>query len=196
MNRHGKTNRGVILVLSFSIWVVVGCAIGPAAREMPNSVDFLKRYYGADDKMIEALTGEYNVPVSDISQFGPYPFPINYIRSQIGWGQVDQGTASAERPIVYRRDVEAIVKGYISRCRWANTVVFYLFYSDRLAPRSIFDKGTSALVMEVRYRLDTTIQGESDEQILEEIGYFDLGDDAPFNWSGVAELCIPPARTD
>jgi len=196
MNRHGKAEIGILLVSLFIAWAVGSCALGPAPREKPNSVDFLKRYYGADDKMIEALAEEYRVSVADIPQFGPYPFPINYIRSRIGWGKVDQRTPLAERPLVYRRDVESVVKGYVSRCRWADTVDFYLFYSDRLAPRSMFDKDTSALVMEVRYRLDITIQGESDEQILEEISYFDLGDDASFDWSGVAELCTPPARTD
>jgi hypothetical protein len=183
-----KQWRTRVIGMLLLLWVLCGC-IAYLAAEEPNTVVFLKRHYGADDKIIETLAREYDVSVADIPKFGPYPFPVNFIRSQIGWKK-----ESLAQPVVYRRQIEAIVKGYVAKCRIADTIVLYLFYSDRLAPRSIFSRDTSALVMEVGYRLDPTIEGERDDQLLEEIRYFDLGDDGGYDWPKVAPECTPPAR--
>lgn len=105
------------IAILFLMFALPGCS-GFFLSEQPNTVGFLKRYYGADDRAIEVLAQQYGVAVTDIPKFGPYPFPVNFIRSQIGWSNEPN-----EQPPVYRKQIEALVKGYVAECRVADTIV-------------------------------------------------------------------------
>jgi hypothetical protein len=176
---------GLILPSLFAVIEVVGTLTSSV-----NTPRYFWHLYGADVNMLESLSREYGVKVEDFPKFGRRPFPINYIKHRVGW--VDDFT---QRPVVYRRDVDPLIKGFASRCQFGNTIALYLFYSNRLSPRDIFGRDTGALVMEVRYKLDPTVDEIRDDQLLEDITHEDVGDDSRWVWENVAPKCTPPART-
>jgi hypothetical protein len=152
-----------------------------------NSFAYFERYYGVDEKTVAEVAQAYGVKPQDMTSYGEMPFPINYIEHTLGWAW-DQ----PEHPIIYRRDVESVVKGYVSKCDWIDTSTLYLFYSDWLNPHTIFHG--EALVMEVGYELDATQEGIRDDQVLQNITFYSLGDSGGMRWKGIAPICEPPAR--
>jgi hypothetical protein len=115
---------------------------------------------------------------------------MNYILHQLHWT-----SNSYSNPLVYRRDVEAVVKGYVSQCRLDNYGTLYLFYSDLLGSNHSFNRNPTAFVMQVVYRLDPRINEERADQILEYIDYYEFGDSSrQLDWAAIAPKCVPPAR--
>lgn len=168
--------------------LLVSCGAGDPYR---NSASFkmLERSKGISHEAIVALAHEYGITVADIPQFGRDPFPMNYILYQLHWTR-----ESGANPLVYRRDVEAVVKGYVSQCHRSNTIILYLFYSDRLGGLPV-NRDPSAFVMRVVYKLDPRINEERADQILEYIGYYEFGDSSrQLDWAAIAPKCVPPAR--
>lgn len=168
--------------------LLVSCGADDPYR---NSASFkmLERSKGISHEAIVALAHEYGITVADIPQFGRDPFPMNYILHQLHWTR-----QSATNPLVYRRDVEAVVKSYVSQCRLDNYGTLYLFYSDRLGGRPV-NRDPTAFVMRVIYKLDPQIDDERADQILQYVDYYDFGDSSSqLDWAAIAPKCIPPAR--
>jgi hypothetical protein len=168
------------------VCICVVCTLSSQPVE-DNSFAYFKRYYGVDKEAVMEVAQAYAVKPEDIAKYGTQAFPISYIGHALGWvwGQ-------PEHPTIYRRDVEAVVKGYVSRCDWIDTSTLYLFYSDWLSPKTIFHG--EALVMEVSYQMDVAKQGIRDDQVVQSIGTYILSDSGGLPWKGIAPDCKPPAR--
>ena len=144
----------------------------------PNSLMAFKRYYGVNEDAVAEVSAVYGIPVEDFPKYGLRPFPANYIKHTLGWD-----LERAERPIVYRQEIEALVKGYVSRCDSEQNTI-YLFYSDWLRPHNLFHN--EAMVIEVTYRQDQT---------LESFHVYGAGSsDGGWSREIVAPTCDPPAK--
>ena len=127
MHRDAKIALG-ILALVFIVACLLPCVLTSLPVE-DNLVAEFRKYYGTSKEELEAVGGVYGVELDDFSDYGPQPFPINYISHALGRDR-------PEPPTVYRSDIDSIVKGYVSRCELSDTSTIYLFYSDRLSPKS------------------------------------------------------------
>jgi hypothetical protein len=152
-----------------------------------DSVAGLARYYGVSEETIQNVARAYKVPPEEIGSYGELPFPVNYIQHVLGWAW-DQ----PEHPTIYRSEIEALVTGYVSRCDLEDTITLYLFYSDWLRPKT-WSHG-EALPMKIVYELDVSQKGIRDDQVVQDITYYDLGDSGGWPWEQVAPVCVPPGR--
>jgi hypothetical protein len=172
---HRDTKIAIIIIGLSVLCVCFACRL-PSIRS-----DYERR------RAIENLAQIHGLESEDIATYEKGLFPVNYIEHALGWAW-DQ----PEHPTIYRRDVESVVKGYVSRCDWMDTSTLYLFYSDWLSPKTIFHG--EALVMEVSYQWDVTREGMRDDQVVQSIGVYFLSDSGGLPWEGIAPHCKPPAR--
>jgi hypothetical protein len=140
-----------------------------------------------DEKAIEEVAQAYGVPPEEVGSYGKGPFPVNYMEHVLGWVW-DQ----PQHPTIYRSEVEALMTGYVSRCDLEDTITLYLFYSDWLRPKTLFHG--QALPIEVSYELDLDREGVHDDQVLQDITYYELRDSGGLLWEQVAPHCVPSAR--
>jgi len=183
MHRDAKIALG-ILALVFTVACLLPCILTSLPVE-DNSVGYFRTYYGTSKEDLEAVGRAYGVELDDFSDYGPQPFPINYIVHALGQDQ-------PEPPKVSRADVNSVVTGYVSKCELSDTNTIYLFYSDRLGPKSLIDG--EALIMSILYKLDSAQAGIRDGRGLQSIQWYIVGDSGGWDWERVAPQCDPPAR--
>jgi hypothetical protein len=151
-----------------------------------NSAIYFARYYGTGMDAVAQLSQTYGVDVKDISSFGDWPFPANYLMQRIGWD-----VNGAKSPI-HEREVTRVVTGYVSKCQLnllQETRILYLFYSMQLKANYPYQK--RALVVGFDFypdgRLfDVALYNPSDES----------GARSNFDWHDIAQRCTPPAQSD
>jgi len=182
MHRDAKIALGIIALVS--VIACVPCILASMPAE-ENSIAWFRKYYGTSRKDLESIGRVYGVEPDDFSKHGPQPFPINYIAHSLGRDQ-------SEPPTVYRSEVDSVIKGYVSECDLSTIETIYLFYSDRLSPKSLVDD--KALVLSIGYELDASQDGMEDDQVLRDVRQYIVGDSGPWNWELVAPHCDPPAR--
>ena len=180
--------RLILIVGGLIIGVITLYCVLMLVPEPANSAFYFFRVHGVGMDTVTQLSQVYGVDIRDISTYGDDPFPVNYIKYRLGWKN-----EKAARPTIYRRDVEAVVKGYISICELRDTETLYLFYSKRLAPT--FFGQTKALVMSVRYTLDIHSDGKRPDQVLEAIEIYDPADSGPYEWYRLTSYCTPSAES-
>lgn len=167
---------------------ILSCTCVPTQPPIePNSVWYLARVYGVSEESVEAVAHAFGVDPGDLARYGNHPFPLNYIRHTLGWSQHQSNELE-----IHRADVDALMTGYVSRCDLADTATLYLYYSDRLRPKTL-SQG-EALPLSVSYELDTTQDGIRDDQVVENITYYELSDSGGWPWDKVAPHCEPPAK--
>jgi hypothetical protein len=181
--------RTVLLMILavLSLACVLACTwvfLGPVPSR--DSISGIAAYHGVSEESVRVVARAYGVDPRDIASYGEKPFPVNYLEHALGW----QGE-QAETPVVHRKEVESLVTGYVSRCEIADTITLYLYYSSRLRPKTLF-KG-EALPVEVSYKLDPQRNGIHDDQVLEQITFYEINDSGGWSWEQVAPNCVPPA---
>lgn len=182
MNRYKKL--AIAISIGMLLYLCIYVCVLPQVAE--NSMANFRVRYGASRQEVVALGNLYGVEPHEFSNFGKGAFPVNYIEYML-----DAECAGSVRRVVYRSEVESLVRGYVSRCDVDDSTVFYLFYSNWLSKGNIFHG--EALIVEVFYRES----GTDGEQILEHVSSPSIGDsgwpDRRY-WENVAPKCNPPAR--
>lgn len=182
MKRYSKLLI-VIAIMLLAYGVIYICILA----QINNSFAYFRIYYGASRQDVINLGQVYGVHPKDFSRYGPTPFPVNYIEHM-----VDFDKPQSERRAVYRSEVESMVKGYVSKCKISKGLIIYLFYSDWLSPQNIFHG--KALAMEMSYQWGIDQEGKENEQVLESIRVYYIGDSGEWDWENIAPICEPPAR--
>ena len=183
---HRDAKIAIIIISLPVICICVACLLSSQPVE-DNSRAYFRRYYGVSEETVRAVARAYGVDPGDLASYGGRPFPLNYIEHTLGWAW-DQ----PRHPTIYRAEIEALVTGHVSRCDLGDTATLYLFYSDWLSPKTLFHG--EALPMEVSYELDVTRAGMRDDQIVQAITFYNVGDSGGLPWEGIAPGCEPPAR--
>lgn len=181
-----RYSRLILAVTSMVLATTFLCMLTRSPTE-DNSLAYFKKYYGADEEIIHAVAHAYQINPDKISDYGPEPFPVNYIKHKLGWDWRQR-----EHPVIQRSEIDSLVKGYISKCETDNAATLYLFYSDWLSPRT--REHGEALVLEISYRLDTDIEGICDEQIVSNINTVIISDSGGWYWDRIAPMCEPAAK--
>jgi hypothetical protein len=174
--------RTVFVVLTL-VEALTACRVFQSPEE--HTIEYFEYHYGVDREAVLEVAEVYGVSPESFSAYGDSPFPINYVKSELGWEQPTRLT-------VHRSDINAVVRGYTTRCEVSDTQTLYLFYSDWLSPKT--RSHGEALVMSVSYELDVARAGVRDDQEVREITYYNVGDSGGLVWERVAPQCVPPAR--
>jgi len=165
----------LVTVLVGGLWILVR----PPVKV--NSVAGLARYYGVSKETVLGVAHAYGVDPQDLDNYGPQPFPVNYIMHEL------------DKPGVTRAQVEALVTGYVSKCERDNRWTVYLFYSDWLEPKTLFRR-EEALPLEIYYELDPIQDRTRDDQIVQRIQWYILGDSGGAIGPYVGPHCNPPVK--
>jgi hypothetical protein len=181
--------------LSATLIVIAMCSIcsilswkSSLIRIEENSMAYFNRYFGVNEKEVGYVARLYEIPLDDLPRYGPEPFPVNYILLSLNWSY-----DSKLRPTVYRWQIEELVKGYVAKCDLTNTNTLYLFYSDWLRKNNAAHG--EALVLDIVYELDVTKEEQFDDQVVEQIDFYEGGSDSLGRIrERVAPKCVPPAK--
>lgn len=120
-----RTGRMVFLIMT-ALLLLACCVLfaywQSLASAPVNSVRWLAGRYGVSPNRVRSLAYDLGVDPSQLNQYGPGDFPVNYFRERLKQTEEHQGQ-------VTRAEVEDIVLGSELMCELDPDTLVYLFYS-------------------------------------------------------------------
>lgn len=143
---------GRMVFLSMTALLLLACCVLFAywqslASAPVNSVRWLAGRYGVSPNRVRSLAYDLGVDPSQLNQYGPGDFPVNYFRERLKQTEEHQGQ-------VTRAEVEDIVLGSELMCELDPDTLVYLFYSEKPTVPVL---GPSALMLRFRFS-DTMLE--------------------------------------
>ncbi len=193
MSNH-KRRRVIIWIL----WIVILMLLGVLGTSIyafipvrPNTPAYFRKYYHINRRQLEETAAAYGLSVAEISDYGPEPFPINYVKFTLEW----EDNPDYRTQTVSRKEVEAVIRDVQSRCKLGDWCTIYLFYArwiDETLIESVF-KGNDGYPLAMTVCYEITPELERDRHIVNQIQEEEIGPDTGTNWRLLTETCEPPA---